>query len=64
MLVVSNAASSDSGASGVRMIRTDGADAGDARKVVNATRIPAGFWSAVWLIGSLVALVFGGTLLV
>jgi Peptidase M50B-like len=51
-------------ASGVRMIRTDGADATDAKKLLSATKIPAGFWSAVWLIGSLVALVFGGILLV
>ncbi|MGB6456903.1 MAG: M50 family metallopeptidase [Streptosporangiaceae bacterium] len=51
-------------ASGVRMIRADGADAGDARKLVSTTKIPARFWSAVWLAGSLVALIFGATLLV
>lgn len=51
-------------ASGVRMIRADGAGAGDAKKLVSTTRIPARFWSFVWLAGSLIALIFGATLLV
>jgi hypothetical protein len=49
--------------SGVRMIRVDGKDAADARKLRSTTRIPAGFWSSVWLGCSVIALVFGATLL-
>jgi hypothetical protein len=50
--------------SGVRMIRVDGASAGDAKLLRSATRIPAGFWYSVWLVCSVIALVFGAILLV
>jgi Peptidase M50B-like len=50
--------------SGVHMIRTDGKGAGDAGKLRGMTRIPVGFWSGLWLLGSAVALVFGAILLV
>ena len=46
--------------SSVQMIRIHGAGAGDAGKLQGMTRIPAGFWSRTWLVGSVVALVFGG----
>ncbi|MGH3304093.1 MAG: M50 family metallopeptidase [Streptosporangiaceae bacterium] len=51
-------------ASGVRMIRADGAGAGDAKKLLSTTKVPASVWSAVWLVGSVVALGFGAVLLV
>ena len=50
--------------SGVRIIAIRGKNADDAGKLHGMTRIPAGFWSRVWLVGSLAALVFGATLLV
>jgi hypothetical protein len=50
--------------SGVRIITIRGAHADDAGRLRSMTKIPASFWSLVWLIGSLVALVFGATLLV
>jgi len=49
--------------SGVQMIRIDGKGADDAKKLQGLTKIPGGFWSGFWLAGSVVALVFGGILL-
>jgi Peptidase M50B-like len=46
--------------SGVQMIRIDGKGAGDAKKLQGLTRIPGRFWSGLWLVGSVIALVFGG----
>lgn len=50
--------------SGIRVIRAHGADAVDAVKLRATTKVSASFWSALWLAGSLIALVFGATLLV
>ena len=50
--------------SGVRVIRLHGAGAVDAKLLRSTTRIPAGFWSSVWLVCSVIALVFGAILLV
>lgn len=50
--------------SGIQVIRAHGADAVDAVKLRGTTKIPAGFWSSVWLACSVLALVFGGILLV
>jgi hypothetical protein len=49
--------------SSIRIITIRGKDAGDAGKLSRMTRVPAGFWSRVWLVGSVAALVFGATLL-
>jgi hypothetical protein len=49
--------------SGVQIIRIRGKDADDAGKLQGMTKIPAGFWSRTWLAGSIVALAFGGILL-
>lgn len=49
--------------SGVRIIIARGRNADDADKLRGMTRIPASFWSWVWLAGSVAALVFGATLL-
>jgi len=50
--------------SSLKIIRIRGKNAGDAGKLRGMTRIPAGFWSRLWLLGSAVALIFGATLLV
>jgi hypothetical protein len=49
--------------SSIRIIIIRGKDADDAGKLSGMTKIPAGFWSRVWLVGSWGALVFGMTLL-
>jgi len=49
--------------SSIRIITIRGEDAGDAGKLRDMTKIPPGFWSRVWLLGSIAALVFGATLL-
>jgi len=50
--------------SGIQVIRAHGAGAVDALKLRSTTKIPAGFWSSVWLVCSVIALVFGAILLV
>jgi len=50
--------------SNLKIIRIRGKNASDAGKLRGMTRIPAGFWSNLWLLGSAAALVFGATLLV
>lgn len=49
--------------SSVRIITIRGAHASDAGRLRDLTKIPAGFWSFVWLAGALAALVFGAKLL-
>jgi hypothetical protein len=49
--------------SSVKMIRVDGKANGDAKQLRGKTRIPHGFWWWFWQAGSVVALVFGGILL-
>jgi len=51
-------------ASGVRIIRIRGAGADDAQRLSNSTWLPATFWSDIWELGALVALVYGAVLLV
>jgi len=47
--------------SGVQMIRIDvKAGAKDAEILRGLTKIPGRFWSGFWLVGSVIALVFGG----
>jgi hypothetical protein len=50
--------------SGIQMIRDDGKRASDAGRLRDLTRIPHGFWSGLWLAGSVVALIFGATQLI
>jgi hypothetical protein len=50
--------------SGVKQVAQHGIRAADAVLLHGATRIPHGFWSGFWLIGSLVALGFGASMLV
>jgi len=50
--------------SSVRIIRMRGKEAADAAKLRALTKIPSGFWSNLWLLGSVGALVYGATLLV
>ncbi len=50
--------------SGVWVIQIHGKQAFDAGALREMTKIPAGFWSRLWLTGSVVALIFGATLLV
>ena len=50
--------------SGIRIIVIRGAEAADAALLCGMTRIPRGFWSRLWLLGSVGALIFGATLLV
>ncbi len=50
--------------SGIRIIVIRGAEAADAALLRGMTRIPRGFWSRLWLLGSVGALIFGATLLV
>lgn len=49
--------------SGVRTIVARGADAADAGRLRGMTKIPTGFWSVLWLAGSVAALVYGAALL-
>jgi hypothetical protein len=49
--------------SGVRIILLHGSAAGDAQTLRGLTKIPRGFWSRLWLAGSVAALIFGATLL-
>lgn len=49
--------------SSVRIITIRGKDAADAGKLHAMTKLPPTFWSRVWLLGSVVSLVFGATLL-
>jgi hypothetical protein len=50
--------------SGIKGVREDGARAQDAASLRALTRLPRGFWSGFWLLGSVAALGFGATLLV
>lgn len=50
--------------SAVRMIRDHGVQAADATELRRLTRVPQGFWSSLWLIGSLAALGLGAVLLI
>jgi len=50
--------------SGVRVIREHGVQARDADELRKLTRVPQGFWSSLWFIGSLAALGLGTALLV
>jgi hypothetical protein len=50
--------------SGVRGVLEHGTGAKDAHKLRDMTRLPRGLWRALWLAGSLAALVFGASLLV
>ncbi|MGO8955941.1 MAG: M50 family metallopeptidase [Streptosporangiaceae bacterium] len=50
--------------SGIRVIGDRGSTATDAHLLRDRTRIPRGFWSGFWLVGSLAALGLGGALLV
>lgn len=50
--------------SGVRVISEHGSTAADADELHKLTKVPRGFWSFVWLIGSLAALCVGAVLLV
>jgi len=51
-------------ASGVRSVLDDGKAAGDARTLREMTGISRAFWPVLWLAGSVIALIFGATLLV
>jgi hypothetical protein len=51
-------------ASSVRIIRIRGAGAKDAQKLSDSTGVPATFWSDIWELGALAALVYGAILLV
>ncbi len=50
--------------SGVRRVIQVGASAGDAAILHGLTRVPLGFWSWFWIIGSVAALIFGATMLI
>lgn len=50
--------------SGIRIIVIHGTEAADAALLRGMTRIPRGFWSRLWLLGAVSALIFGATLLV
>jgi Peptidase M50B-like len=50
--------------SGVVIVRRHGTNAGDAHILRGQTRVPRGFWSLLWHLGALVALVYGAVLLV
>jgi len=51
-------------ASGLRIIRLHGAGASDAQTLSKLTWFPATFWSDIWELGALAALVYGAVLLV
>ncbi len=50
--------------SGLVVVRRHGANAGDAHILRGQTRLPRGFWSLLWHLGALAALVYGAVLLV
>lgn len=50
--------------SGLRVIRLHGAGARDARILSESSGVPASFWSDLWTLGALFALVYGAMLLV
>jgi len=50
--------------SGVRAVLEHGRNAGDAGNLYQVTHVRPGFWSLVWLAGTVVALLAGGALLV
>jgi Peptidase M50B-like len=50
--------------SGIRVIWQHGTRARDATILREITHVPQGFWSILWLLGSLAALGYGATLLV
>lgn len=50
--------------SGMVVIRAHGTNAGDAGILRGQTRVPRGFWSLLWHLGALAALVYGAVLLV
>jgi len=50
--------------SGAWVIKDHGRDAADAGKLRQRTKISPSFWSGVWQLGSLLALVFGAILLI
>jgi Peptidase M50B-like len=50
--------------SGVVIVRRHGTNAGDAHILRGQTRVPRGFWSLLWHVGALAALVYGAVLLV
>jgi hypothetical protein len=50
--------------SGVRVVLNDGVGAGDAKKLAGITHIRPRFWVWTWLIATVAALLFGGSLLV
>jgi Peptidase M50B-like len=50
--------------SGVLVIRSHGSSAGDAANLRSLTRLPQGFWSILWLLCSLAALVYGALFMV
>jgi hypothetical protein len=49
--------------SGVRVVVNHGVNAGDAGLLNGLTHIPRAFWAWLWLIGTVIALVVGGRLL-
>ena len=46
------------------MVLSHGRDAGDAIILRQLTRMPRGLWAGLWLVGSALALVAGGRMLV
>jgi hypothetical protein len=50
--------------SGVRRVIQVGAGATDAAVLRGLTKLPHGFWSGFWILGSVAALIFGATMLV
>jgi|HubBroStandDraft_3_1064219.scaffolds.fasta_scaffold31014_2 hypothetical protein len=50
--------------SGVQVVLSHGRDAGDAFALRQLTRVPRGMWAALWLAGSVAALIVGARLLI
>jgi Peptidase M50B-like len=50
--------------SGVRVVLSHGRNAGDAVSLRQRTRVPSSLWAGLWLIGSALALIAGGRMLV
>jgi hypothetical protein len=50
--------------SGALVVRRHGTNAADAHILRGQTRVPRGFWSLIWHLGALAALVYGAVLLV
>jgi hypothetical protein len=48
---------------GVRSVLEHRAEAGDADKLRKITSLPRGLWYRLWLVGTVLALVYGSTLL-